>query len=29
MNDSDRCGSCGHLPGCDCPENCEPAGDGK
>lgn len=22
--DADRCISCGHLPGCDCPEFCEP-----
>jgi len=23
--DSQRCASCGHLPGCDCPEDCAPA----
>jgi len=22
--DSDRCASCGHLPGCECPHFCEP-----
>ena len=21
-DDGDRCVSCGHLPGCDCPEDC-------
>lgn len=24
--DADRCASCGHLPGCDCPEDCSPRG---
>lgn len=23
-SDAARCASCGHLPGCDCPEDCAP-----
>ncbi len=26
-DDADRCASCGHFEGCDCPEFCTPRGD--
>jgi hypothetical protein len=27
-DDGQRCADCGHLPGCGCPEDCEPATEG-